>query len=268
MRELTSDELALISGGYGWDNEDIVVTGSPYPPPSFPYFPSSGPSFPPPPPSYPSYPGSGGPSTPPTTPPPPVPDCHNSNDVENVAAPDGADYLVPEQIDGNYLVASFNHIAGMRETSGKYEIAQEIGRMYTNASHPNFVDFKRAGTDSGPAGWTDAGNVSYYSESMGQTVSADAFEAFGNFWYGFLMTAGGFSPEETRVIAAVVQGNGYQQLTSWQPSEMVTAFANAAMYGDDPKDRPFVNNGVFEAQQYLANPQVYDPMKINTGDCG
>lgn len=262
MRELTSDELALISGGYGWDDEDIVVTGNPYPP-GFPYFPGGGPSFPPPPPSYPSY-----PSYPGYTPPPPTPDCHNTNDVQNVTPADGADYVVPEQVDSAYLLASYNHIAGMRDTASKYDIAAEIGRMYTNSAHPNFVDFKRAGTDSGPAGWTDAGDVSYYSSAMGQTVSGDAFEAFGNFWYGFLMTAGGFAPEETRVIAAVVQGNGYQQLTSWSPSEMATAFANAALYGDDPKDRPHVTNGIAEAQAYLASPSTYDPMNVNTGNCG
>lgn len=58
MRELTQEELNLISGGYNWDNEDIVVTGNPYYPsqPGFPYFPGGGPSYP----SYPSYPGYGG----------------------------------------------------------------------------------------------------------------------------------------------------------------------------------------------------------------
>lgn len=64
MRELTDSELLLISGGFDWDNEDIVVTGSPYPPfYSPPYFyPSPGGPFnPSPPPPYgggytPSYP--------------------------------------------------------------------------------------------------------------------------------------------------------------------------------------------------------------------
>jgi len=60
MRELTDNELALIAGGYGYDDEDIVVTGSPYPPYYPPYFyppvwpgdnpqptPSPGPYYPP-----------------------------------------------------------------------------------------------------------------------------------------------------------------------------------------------------------------------------
>ncbi|NIJ18665.1 hypothetical protein FHS95_000334 [Sphingomonas naasensis] len=60
MRELTDAELDLISGGYEWD-EDIVVTGVPYPP----YFPPYWPGYTP---TYPSYPGGGGGG--PVTPPP------------------------------------------------------------------------------------------------------------------------------------------------------------------------------------------------------
>ncbi len=70
MRELTEAELDLISGGYGYDDEDIVVTGTPYPPSFPPYF--YPPVFPP----DGGYPPYGG--TPPTTTPPP-PTCPDTS---------------------------------------------------------------------------------------------------------------------------------------------------------------------------------------------
>jgi len=81
MRDLTEDELCLISGGYDWDNEDIVVTGSPYPPTYPPYwYPpvfSPGGYTPPPPPPY--YGGGGG------SPPPPPPTPCEERGIDNEA---------------------------------------------------------------------------------------------------------------------------------------------------------------------------------------
>lgn len=49
-------------------------------------------------------------------------------------------------------------------------------RLFTVENHQFFMDFKdRAGPD-----------VWYYSEALGRTIKARAFEAFGNFIYGLL----------------------------------------------------------------------------------
>jgi len=85
MRELTEGELALIAGGYGYDDEDVVVTGSPYPPyypPTYPpyFYPPVFPGdYPSPPPPYGG--GGGGGGGEPGSPPPPPADAR-SYDVD------------------------------------------------------------------------------------------------------------------------------------------------------------------------------------------
>ena len=90
MRELTEAELDLISGGYDWDNEDIVVTGSPYPPTYPPYWypPVFSPGGYTPTPSPPPYTGGGNP------PPPPPPTCP---DTSTMTPEQKADYEIDSE---------------------------------------------------------------------------------------------------------------------------------------------------------------------------
>lgn len=241
MRLLTEYELNLVAGGRG--SSDIVVTAPTWVDWSWTFSDDGGPRGG----------GSSGGSEPD---PEPEPDCHNTNDVTGVMAPDGARYLVPEKVDSKYLNKTYAHVAEVASKEGKIAAAYEIARMYTDPANEFFVDFKRAGSDTAPSSWEDAGNVTYYSTSLGKEVTADAFEAFGNFWFGFLMTGAGFLYEETKAIAALTQGDGYQKLSSSNPVSWVEAAAQASSDGDDPQDRPFVTDGIDKAQKYMANPHA------------
>ena len=247
IRLLMLDELDAIAGGDGEDTDDIVVTGRRPLPPSVPL---------PPPGGY----GSGSPP-----PPPPPPPCTVANPITGIEAPDGGDYSVPEGVDGAYLQNAINHIIDIRNTQGKVAVAREIANMYENPSNPFFIDFKDAGSTRGPSGWVDGGDVSYFSSATNHQVQADRFEAFGNFFFGVITTLGGFAYEETKAIAALVQNDRFDRLRSW---EAPLAIAEAALYGDDPTDRPFVDDGVAKAQAYAANPQVNGNMfGVDTVNC-
>jgi hypothetical protein len=102
----------------------------------------------------------------------------------------------------------------------------------------------------------DSGDISHYRTSPIKTVHADALKPFGNFFFGYLMTFAGAAYKETKAVATLVQGEGYQQLTSWDPVQMATTVANAAYYGDDPSDRPFVYQGAYLAAQYIIDPKA------------
>ena len=106
--------------------------------------------------------------------------------------------------------------------------------MYTDASYPYFVDFKRWGTPSGPVGSVGGGTYNYFSESAGEFIpDANAFEAFGNYFFGMVCTYAGLNPDTT-VLAAEV-----------------SSFQYGGSILDDPQDRPHVNAGIAAAQNFL-----------------
>jgi len=147
MRELTQDELALISGGYGWDNEDVVVTGTPYTPPSFPYFPPSGPSFPYTPPSYPSTPPSSGSPPPPPQTPHPRDDCAADATADKMATHADSQYLeyrgfVYRGADGQIYssdVASSNQQGGVSVTPAQVGVPANYTPLATVHNHPTHI---------------------------------------------------------------------------------------------------------------------------------
>lgn len=186
-------------------------------------------------------PGNGGGDNydPPPTDEPPPPDCYNTQPMvllDGTSAPDGARYVVPEGVTNDFLNRAVAHIVSIRDNNIGNTVAvyAELYSMYTDRNNPYFVDFKDWGTERGPPGTMDGGNFTYYSEAAGRTLTGDVFEAFGNYFYGFITTVAGLSPEETNVVAGIMQAGGWV---------------------DDPQDAVHVNKGILAAANYLASDQ-------------
>ena len=154
---------------------------------------------------------------------------------------DGAAYYVPENVTNDTLNNAWNHIVGLNTDGNILEKFGEIYNMYSDPAHPFHVDFKDY----------PAGNISYWSSAIGQMVETSPFEAFGNFFFGVLMTAAGFSMEETKLIAGLVQS---LPASATKAEAIVAAgVALATLQAqDDPRDAPHVEFGAKVAAQYLA----------------
>jgi len=171
--------------------------------------------------------------------------CDKANET-TLNPPDNAKYYVPEKVTSDYLNKVAQHVIDFSKTRSYADTVLEIEAMYTDMSHPFFIDFKDYGTSRGPWESESAGNIGYYSDAAGGYVTANAFEPFGNFFYGFIMTLAGFTPEGTSFYAALMSETGF---------------------GDDPQDKPHVQYGIAMAQQYLAKGQAEHAFGIKQQSC-
>jgi len=178
--------------------------------------------------------------------PPAEPACDQADAIAGLSPPDNASYYVPEGMTGQHLVNVINHFTAMAQgldspfgLVGAHErVLAEFYDVYTNPANPFFVDFKDWGTLGGPAGSSGGGQISYWSDAAQQQITTSPYEPFGNFFYGFLGTLAGISPEELYAAAAIMQeGSG-------------TGFSDA------PEDQPHVNYGIAQALGYIANPHI------------
>ena len=193
------------------------------------------------------------------------PNCSNSNAITGKEAPDGAKYLVPEDVTAADLQSAIDHIVDVAREGGKPAALRAIYSMYEIASDPYFIDFKDWGTSNGPTGSQGAGTVTYFSTSLGQQITANAFEAFGNYFFGVICTLAGLAPEETRAIAALTQSGRLNEIADGD----IGAVIEAMIYGDDPQDRPFVTDGIADATAFWANPDSNGQrIGVREGNCG
>lgn len=269
MRALTEAEVKLIAGGYntgGWSTGGggsswsstftggtITVTGNPgtggtitvtAPPPSDPgTITVTG---------WPS--GSGDPDPQPE-PTPTEPQCDQADNVTLLAPPDNAKYYVPEGMTAEYLNNAINHLTSMARGEdsslglvGAHErVLVEFKDMYTNPGNPFFVDFKDWGNAGGPAGSEGSAPIQYHSDAAGTDITASPYEAFGNFFYGFLGTLASISPDELYAAAAYFQEGG------------------SGTWSDAPEDQPHVNYGIQQGLSYAGAPTGI--LGIENGNC-
>ena len=212
--------------------------------------------------SYPGGQGSGGPDGTGSGENLPSPNCSNSNAITHKDTPDGAKYLVPEDVTAAKLEAALTYIHDLASTGGRAAVLQAIYNMYENPAFPFFVDFKDWGTANGPPGSQGAGMVTYFSTSLGQNVTANAFEAFGNYFFGVVCTLGGLTAAETRAIAALTQSGRLHEIANGD----MTAVIEAMVLGDDPQDRPFVTDGINDGSEYEEDPS--HQFGVQEGSCG
>lgn len=177
-------------------------------------------------------PGEGG------NPTPEEPDCTNSNPViiDHPIA-DGASYQVPKNVTSTYLNNALSHLMAIYDNNpfNKAESVREFEAMYTDPTHPFFIDFKDWGPD-GPAGSVGAGTITYFSQAVNDFVTTNAFEPFGNYFYGLAGTLAGLASEELYAAAALRQEGG-------------------SGFSDDRRDVPHVKSGIAGAQRYIARDQ-------------
>ncbi len=233
-RTLSPGELALVAGGnwtvtapYRWSYQDYKNHYKNMFPPQYEW-----------------HDDTGGSSEPTNTPPP----CNLVNAISGLSPPDGASYYVPEGIDANYLIAALNHLSNFSRENPAWKLLLEFKAMYQNPSHPHFLDFKDWGQSGGPPGSVAPDPVSYYSTARGETIQASAFEAFGNFFYGFAGTWAGISADVLFAGAAIMQEGS----TNWIPA-------------DSPEDRPHVNYGINAARAHAISP---NPFVVDNAPCG
>jgi len=166
------------------------------------------------------------------------PNCGNSNTVDWITAPDNATYYAPENVTNQTILDAINHLASITDW---YEKLVEFKDMYENPQNPFFIDFKDWGTDNGPVNSISAGTVTYYSGARGEMYTGKAFEAFGNYMYGFIGILGGIHEEELFYAAGWVQtGNNLIQ---------------KILGMDGVEDRPHVMKGVLDALSYRQTPR-------------
>jgi len=157
-------------------------------------------------------------------------DCIN---LFGIVTPDGATYVVPEGITPEYINAAINYLVGL--PTGPKEIA--FHDMYTNQSHPHFLDFKEI--------YQGIATQTYYSQAAGVEINSSAFEPFGNFLFGFVGTLGGIDPLVLRTAAAALQEGD-------------------SSGGDAPEDIPHVELGIAQARSYQLDPRNI----FSIGNCG
>jgi hypothetical protein len=203
--------------------------------------------------------GDGGSAPPHFHPDPPEPDKCLSNPVTIVDKDgnpthglDGTKYYVPQGIDNNYINRVAEHLYQLR--GDKIAAYKELWDMYKNPDNPYFIDFKDYGTSQGPEGSRSAGQETYWSDYAGKNVTSSYFEPFGNFLYGYMLTAAGLSQDEIRTIAAYVQEGGRGGLSG-------------IIHGDDPQDQVHVTYGIVTAQHFLPDPQAQRPIDIDSTPC-
>jgi len=246
MRELTVDDLRWVAGGLpasgnegdiyeengnyyqwyagSWHEVAEPVYSSPNPPPPYEW-----PDPEPPPP------GGGGSGTGA----PPGPTGSNANYVTMITAPDNATYYAPQNVTNQTILNAISHLQSISNPIAKLV---EFKNMYENPSNPYFIDFKDWGTANGPAGSTGAGNVTYWSAARGENYTGSAFEAFGNYIYGFVGIVGGI-PQEALLYAAGLTQSGNN-------------IAERILGLDGPEDRPHVMKGLLDGMGYLNTPHI------------
>jgi len=181
----------------------------------------------------------------------------------------GAEYYAPSSVDNDYLNKAFNFALSMDAKYGNdFSKAFAILELFTNQNHPHFIDFKDI----------DADTISYESEVDGQIVEdVSPFEAFGNFFYGVYLTAAGYTPEETKAIAGLVQGMP-DDLSEFGKVKYIAERIGPVLadaggnQGDDPRDSVHVTLGINAALAFLASNAVgLDPahfVDIKSNGCG
>jgi len=180
-----------------------------------------------------------------------APDCTLTNPITGIVAPDGATYYSPEGVDGKYIVDAINHLRAQTSLEAK---VIEFNKMYTQPSHPHFIDFKDWGTSNGPPGSVSGGTTTYWSEARGEYYTGSVFEAFGNYAYGFIGHLGGIPVEVLRYAAGFTQ-TGAPDLAQY-----------LGFWADAPEDRPHVAKGLADAESYNLIPR--EIFGVNTTNCG
>jgi hypothetical protein len=161
----------------------------------------------------------------------------------------GASYYIPDAVDGKRLNEAWNRIVALNNLSvtegGDIKSKLEaIFSMYQNMNDPYHLDFKDY----------PANDIEYFSPVTGVNVSESPFAAFGNFWFGAIMTAAGFSMEETSAIAAATQNLPPDATKTQAVLHALSQLANVAVggQGDDPVDSVHVTLGARAAAAYIA----------------
>jgi len=239
LRLLMADELDFIAGGDGEDTDDvttvdeITVTANPN---AIPTYIGAG-----------MFQGSYGWNSSAYS---YNPDCYTTNRVDTLAPPDNAIYVVPENVDGTYLMNAINHLRSIQSLPDKISA---FNSMFTNPADPYFIDFKDWGSAIGPAGSVTGGTITYYSAEKGTNHTGSVFEAFGNYFYGFAGVLGGI-PRDILEYAA-----GYTQAGNSLAQQLVG-------FGmDAPEDRPHVSKGIADAISYQYVPRGM--FGVVTGHC-
>ena len=167
------------------------------------------------------------------------PDLTKVNPIGILTAPDGATYYLPESVTEQYLIDALNHLSEYRKTHDNYEVLLEFKAMYSDKTHPHYIDFKDWGTANGPTGSVGADPITYFSPAAGKDIiGTSPFEAFGNWFYGFAGAWAGLSADILYASAALFQeGN------------------NSLIPFDAPEDRPHVSAGISAAQGQYVNGQ-------------
>ena len=175
--------------------------------------------------------------------------CGEVNYVTGVDPVDNVRYYLPEGVTADYINNAINHLRQFDPMTNRVGLLAEFRAMYEDPSHEFFLDFKR---------WDDAHpgasnpTVTYYSEASGAWVTASAFEAAGNLFYGVIGITVGISDAELWGAAAYTQtGN------SWW---------NFMFRGDDTQDRPHVERGIQLGHTYNGNPSSL--IGVDSQNCG
>lgn len=150
---------------------------------------------------------------------------------------EGGVYVLPKETDARYLNEAFNRVKNAIYGYDNYRFF----RMYTDSSHPNFLDFKTWGTSAGPKGVKPYAQITYFSESLGRMVTKGPFEDSGNLIYGFAGRYGKMSESKLLAAAALIQHGGPVETklrtTDYGRIPQITRF------GDAFEDRADVNYG-------------------------
>jgi len=247
MRELSLDDLRWVAGGLpssGSEGEIVVENGRFYQwlhgsweevvepvevSPSQPD-PNPGPEWPDPEIPDPDPPIGGGPVS---------PNCGNTDAVTMITAPDNATYYAPEGVNNLTIINAINHLQAIPNL---WDRLVEFKSMYEDKTNPYFIDFKKWGLDEGPTGSQFGGMVTYFSAEKGANHTGTAFEAFGNYTYGFVGMLGGIPQEALLYVAGLVQtGNNWGE---------------RLLGMDGPEDRPHVMKGIMDAISYMNLPHT------------
>lgn len=149
--------------------------------------------------------------------------------VVGLSPPDNAIYMLPNGFDAE-IIEAINYLRSLDPVARLVEFKN----MYTDASHPHFIDIKQMG---GPT-------LTYFSDVTQQTRTVNAFEPMGNFLFGFIGTLGGISFTE------LASGAAYFQARPDMNNEFWDRFFNMFVHGDDAADVGHVNYGIIMAKQY------------------
>lgn len=202
-------------------------------------------------------------------------------------APDNARYYAPEGFKMSEVDEAIGHLQSVKasariaafgaglaanggnlsaalaaaDAAGHTAIYAEMYQMYTNSDHPYFIDIKDTPNGAGP--------FSYENDSGQVITNNTAYEAFGNWIYGYVGTQVGLSHTELNVVAGVTQeGTGAFDLAiSGQFGEIYNAIKNGegdSLYSDHESDRVQWEQGVADANDPdYQHPEITDQEECN-----